>query len=354
MDSRWPALKLLLAGALGAAIFGALLAHVGFDKILRAFSPVSPALLIPCIAMNLASYWLRGIRWRVILGPGGSHLRSRDLLPAVIIGYFINTLIPIRVGEFARAALASKRSGVNIFSGLSSIAAEKVLDVLSVICLASAPILLSPKGLELPPQLLAFAQALSAISAIALLAIPLAVRRRGFLQRLLRGLSARLPRIGRRLAPAMESMIDGLSGMASPASLLSAVALSLAIWALYALVGAAFLKAYGLGLPLSLSLLGMMLFTISFAIPAPPGYAGTFEFYWLLAFVPLGVGADEALAIGFAFHIFSLVFISALGSLAASWAGVSVMELASLKIPDAVPGGPARGAGGDRDRERER
>ncbi|MEM2989021.1 MAG: lysylphosphatidylglycerol synthase transmembrane domain-containing protein, partial [Candidatus Bathyarchaeia archaeon] len=335
MDSRWPALKLLLSGALGAAIFGALLAYVGFDKILRAFSPTSPALLLPCVAMTLASYWLRGMRWRLILGPGGSHLRSRDLFPAVVLGYFINSLIPIRVGEVARAALVSKRSGVNIFSGLSSIAAEKVLDVLSVICLASAPLLLSPRGLELPPQLLAFAQALSAISAIALLAMPFAVRRRGFFQRLLQGLVARLPRIGRRIAPAMESMIDGLSGMASPSSLSSAVALSFAIWALYALVGAAFLRAYGLGLPLSLSLLGMMVFTLSFALPAPPGYAGTFEFFWLLAFVPLGVGADEALAIGFAFHIFSLVLISALGSMVASWAGVSVVDLASLKALDA-------------------
>lgn len=335
MDSRWPALKLLLSGALGAAIFGALLAYVGFDKILRAFSPTSPALLLPCVAMTLASYWLRGMRWRLILGPGGSHLRSRDLFPAVVLGYFINSLIPIRVGEVARAALVSKRSGVNIFSGLSSIAAEKVLDVLSVICLASAPLLLSPRGLELPPQLLAFAQALSAISAIALLAIPFAVRRRGFFQRLLQGLVARLPRIGRRIAPAMESMIDGLSGMASPSSLSSAIALSFAIWALYALVGAAFLRAYGLGLPLSLSLLGMMVFTLSFALPAPPGYAGTFEFYWLLAFVPLGVGADEALAIGFAFHVFSLVLISALGSMVASWAGVSVVDLASLKVLDA-------------------
>ncbi|MEM2339862.1 MAG: lysylphosphatidylglycerol synthase transmembrane domain-containing protein [Candidatus Bathyarchaeia archaeon] len=334
MDSRWPALKLILSGALGAAIFGALLAYVGFDKILRAFSPTSPALLLPCVAMNLASYWLRGIRWRLILGPGGSHLRSRDLFPAVVLGHFINSLIPIRVGEIARAALVSKRSGVNIFSGLSSIAAEKVLDVLSVICLASAPILLSPRGLELPPQLLAFAQALSAISAIALLAMPFAVRRRELLRRLFQGPLTRLPRIGRKIALAMESMIDGLSGMASPGSLSSAIALSFAIWALYALVGAAFLRAYGLGLPLSLSLLGMMVFTLSFALPAPPGYAGTFEFFWLLAFVPLGVGADEALAIGFAFHIFSLVLISALGSMVASWAGVSVADLASLKALD--------------------
>ncbi|MEM2529797.1 MAG: lysylphosphatidylglycerol synthase transmembrane domain-containing protein, partial [Candidatus Bathyarchaeia archaeon] len=232
------------------------------------------------------------------------------------------------------AALVSKRSGVNIFSGLSSIAAEKVLDVLSVICLASAPILLSPRGLELPPQLLAFAQALSAISAIALLAMPFAVRRRELLRRLFQGPLTRLPRIGRKIALAMESMIDGLSGMASLGSLSSAIALSFAIWALYALVGAAFLRAYGLGLPLSLSLLGMMVFTLSFALPAPPGYAGTFEFFWLLAFVPLGVGADEALAIGFAFHIFSLVLISALGSMVASWAGVSVADLASLKALD--------------------
>ncbi|MEM4980386.1 MAG: lysylphosphatidylglycerol synthase domain-containing protein, partial [Candidatus Bathyarchaeia archaeon] len=122
--------------------------------------------------------------------------------------------------------------------------------------------------------------------------------------------------------------------MASPGSLSSAIALSFAIWALYALVGAAFLRAYGLGLPLSLSLLGMMVFTLSFALPAPPGYAGTFEFFWLLAFVPLGVGADEALAIGFAFHIFSLVLISALGSMVASWAGVSVADLSSLKALD--------------------
>ncbi len=320
---------------MGAAIFGALLAHLGFDKILRAFSPTSPALLLPCIAMTITSYWLRGIRWKLILGPKGGDLRYRDLFPAVVLGYFINSLIPIRVGEVARAALVSKRSGMSIFSGLSSIAAEKVLDVLSVICLASVPLLLSPRGLKLPPQLLAFAQALSAISAIALLAMPFAVRRRGFFQRLLQGLAARLPGIGRRIAPAIGSMLDGLSGMASPGSLSSAIALSFAIWALYALVGAAFLRAYGIELPPSLSLLGMMVFTLSFALPAPPGYAGTFEFYWLLAFVPLGVGVDEALAIGFAFHIFSLVLISAMGSLSASWAGVSVMDLASLKALDA-------------------
>jgi uncharacterized protein (TIRG00374 family) len=346
MDLRWLNPKLLLSGILGAAIFGALLAHVGFDKILSAFSPISPIWLLPCVALTLASYWLRGLRWKLILGPRGRHLRSRDLFPAVVLGYFINSLMPIRVGEVARAVLMSRGGGVNLFSGLSSIAAEKVLDVLAIICLASAPILLSSKGLALPPQLLLFAQILGALSAIALLAMPFAIRERAISQRLIEGFIARLPKIGRRLAPAMGSMIDGLSGMASLGSFSSAIALSLAIWALYALLGAAFLRAYGLGLPLSLSLLGMMLFTLSFAVPAPPGYAGTFEFYWLLAFVPLGVGADEALAVGFAFHIFSLALISALGSMIASWIGVNVWDLASLKIP-AGSRAPESGAGRD-------
>jgi uncharacterized protein (TIRG00374 family) len=336
MASRGPAIKLLISGILGAAIFAALLAHVGFEKILRAFSPASPIWLLPCAALNLASYWLRGVRWRLILGPKAGRLRSRDLFPAVVIGYFINSLIPIRIGEVARAAFINKRLGVNIFSGLSSIAAEKALDVLAVVCLASAPILASSAELALPPQLLAFAEALFAISAIALAATPFAIRK----GEALRGLVAKLPWIGRRIAPAAGSIIDGLSGMASLKSLSSSIALSLAIWALYALTGAAFLRAYGLGLPMGLSLLGMMLFTLSFAIPAPPGYAGTFEFYWLLAFAPLGVGADEALPIGFAFHIFSLVSISALGSMAASWAGVGLMDLMSTKIsnPEAPPG----------------
>ena len=59
----------------------------------------------------------------------------KKLFPVVVIGYMANNLLPFRIGEIIRSYYLSRKSGVPIGSGLSSILLEHLLDAMTLLFL---------------------------------------------------------------------------------------------------------------------------------------------------------------------------------------------------------------------------
>jgi uncharacterized protein (TIRG00374 family) len=87
-----------------------------------------------CIA--LVSHYVRAYRWNILLEPLGYQLKTRRTFIAVMVGYFVNNLVP-RLGEVSRCGVLKKNDNVPMTSAFGSVVAERTLDLLILIILAS-------------------------------------------------------------------------------------------------------------------------------------------------------------------------------------------------------------------------
>src|SRR5712671_4490159 len=76
----------------------------GFDfaELRRQVATYSIGWMIPAAFMYCLSFGLRSARWQWILAPI-KPLRYWTVAPILVFGFFMNTVLPARAGEFARA-----------------------------------------------------------------------------------------------------------------------------------------------------------------------------------------------------------------------------------------------------------
>jgi len=90
--------------------------------------------LIPSIFFVYLSFFLRAVRWRIILESSRNISIWRAYHP-MMIGFMINCVLPGRLGEIARPVILQKKESVPFTTGLATVAAERVFDVCLLIVL---------------------------------------------------------------------------------------------------------------------------------------------------------------------------------------------------------------------------
>src|SRR5580765_2154028 len=90
--------------------------------------------LIPSALCTLLGYFVRTVRWQVILS-GAARAPFSTLFPILTMGFATNNVLPGRLGEFWRAYLVGRKRNVRKTSALASIFVERVFDGLTLISL---------------------------------------------------------------------------------------------------------------------------------------------------------------------------------------------------------------------------
>lgn len=97
--------------------------------------------------MGLLSHWIRGYRWKFQLEAMGYQSRTANNFMAVMIGYFVNMMLP-RVGEVSRAASISKFEEIPFQKSFGSILSERALDMILLLIITTITIFLQYNLLE--------------------------------------------------------------------------------------------------------------------------------------------------------------------------------------------------------------
>lgn len=105
------------------------LRQLDFKVVGEAFQQLSPgsiALIILCFSVGAL---LRSLVCWIILG---GKLKYSNVFWAMNLGYLLNTIIPLRLGEFGRAAFLTEKEANNVsyLEVIASIVAERILDLL--------------------------------------------------------------------------------------------------------------------------------------------------------------------------------------------------------------------------------
>jgi uncharacterized membrane protein YbhN (UPF0104 family) len=89
--------------------------------------------LVGCaLAVYYATFPLRSARWARLLREGGADLGWRDLLRILMLGWFVNCLVPAKLGDLYRSYLVKRRFGISLSRTVGVVVAERLLDLIVV------------------------------------------------------------------------------------------------------------------------------------------------------------------------------------------------------------------------------
>ena len=129
MDRR---VSVLVASAiLAAGIIGFMLLRVWGD-LLVAVARGNPLFLVPAVAFSTAGWWLRGGRYRSILGRLGIRAGLAFSTACVLISQTANLVIPARLGDLVRIFILKHENLSGYPTGISSLVIERFFDILTV------------------------------------------------------------------------------------------------------------------------------------------------------------------------------------------------------------------------------
>ncbi len=257
---------------------------------------------------------LRAVRWRVLLGPLAVVPLSATTA-SLLVGYLANNVLPARLGEIVRSHDLGRRTGVSRSTILGTIVIERVVDTMVVVAIAAVAILvLSVRGIVASAVLVGFAvTALLVVGVIAgISAHRLAGRGDVFV-----GFLARWPRV----RDVLRRLQAGLSVASDLRAMAAAVVLSVGSWSFTVLAFAAAAQAVGIEPTMGQAALLAAGTNLATAIPAGPGYVGTFELAAVTIAGSVGIAPEPALAFAILAHATALLLTSAGGAVVLVLAG---------------------------------
>jgi uncharacterized protein (TIRG00374 family) len=242
------------------------------SQLTAALSAADWRLIVPAIVLYFIGVGLRSARWGLLL-PEHS-VKTTTLFRALVVGFTVNNLLPLRMGEVARAYLLSRWCRIPVGSTVASLLVERVLDGLSLaLLLLIALTLLPAPGYLLLVGILAAAGFLTGAALLAL-----AAWRRSAVTAVAARVAGLLPpRFGVRIERLAENFARSLSLVHDPIRLARLLSLSLLAWCFE--LGLFFVLLVSFGLPGSYPLALLVGSAANFAtlVPSSPGYAGTFD-----------------------------------------------------------------------------
>jgi uncharacterized membrane protein YbhN (UPF0104 family) len=100
--------------------------------------------LIVGVGLLVVSLFFRAQRWRIMLQPVYSEIHYWPVYSAMNIGYMINNILPLRMGEILRAYFLGKAEKISKSSVLATIVVERLLDSVAILVLLSITIFFFP------------------------------------------------------------------------------------------------------------------------------------------------------------------------------------------------------------------
>ncbi len=254
---------------------------------------------------------VRTLRWQRLLAPIAA-VPYRHTLGYLLAGYLANNVLPARIGELVRSHYAGDREGISRSTTLGTIVVERVVDLVTVVAIASVAILvLSVRGIVA-------SAVLAGVAVAGLLAVGLAIGIAAHRLPGAEGIAARAERYP-RVREAVARLRDGLRVAGRPRTLVEALLLSAIAWGATILAFAAAGQSVDVQLTIGQAALLASGVALASAIPAGPASLGTFELAAVEIGKAIGVSSSEAFAIGLIAHVSILVVTSIGGVASLAW-----------------------------------
>ncbi|MGD2086161.1 MAG: lysylphosphatidylglycerol synthase transmembrane domain-containing protein [Candidatus Aminicenantes bacterium] len=125
---------ILIFGLVGILLFF-FFRNVNFREVYDSISTINPIYPIVFLLGLYLQFFIRGYRWALILYPRKNRISLLTLYHYTVIGFFLDAIIPGKVGEPAKGILLAREEQIGRSYGLASVVLERLIDSLMIVLL---------------------------------------------------------------------------------------------------------------------------------------------------------------------------------------------------------------------------
>ncbi|TDL51866.1 flippase-like domain-containing protein [Paenibacillus dendritiformis] len=319
-------LKIAL-GVLVSIFFVVILVNnLEWDKIWKDLDNNNYFIILPAIIIQLSSYWIRSVRWKYILS-SMKLMKSSELFPIVAISYMANNILPFRMGEFVRAYLVGKKSGISKTSSFSTIVLEKIYDGISLLFILGITAFIFPFP--------SWVRNMGLISTLVFLgalifAICLVIFRSGTIKVVDRFLKYTPNTVYNSINKLLDRLIEGFEVVKDRKNLIPIAFYSMLIWLMEATLFFAIAESFGFSDTIFIALFVLVIVNLGIMIPSSPGYVGTFEYFVIKSLNVFNITKETAMGYALVLRFAQYLPITLIGFIFMVKEGLSLKGLARL------------------------
>ena len=312
---------------IGGTIFALVLVFLLFRVVLnvdfgRSWELVSTAnvwLLLVGLGAYYLTFPLRSLRWSLILRRVGSPIPYREATEILFLSWFVNCLVPAKLGDLYRAYLLRANRGASISRTVGTIFLERVTDIVVIFALALAAGFWSFRNRNRPEVDFLF---LAGFVVASLLVIFLVVLRfQG------RRVTKYLPA---RVADLWERFHEGSTAAMRPMLLLQVAVITAAVWMLegvrvYFVIRSLDLTAFdlpALNLGISSSIFVALAASLLTVVPLTPAGMGFVQAGIVGVLYLYGVSTEAATAVAITDFVLSTLSVIVIGGVVYATSGI--------------------------------
>jgi glycosyltransferase 2 family protein len=314
--------KKLLFTLLGFALSGIALYVVfrgsfNIDAILEHFTRIR---MVPLI-LSVVFYWggvavIRAYLIRHLLRSVGE-VRPPVAFRYICIGFLVNNVLPLRMGEGARIGGIAKRSNISVASTAGGLVVERLMDLTMAALIGFIAIQIAPI-----PDNVRFVILGAGGVLLGILAVLGTVARKGLKETN----SQRYGKFLRFIWNIIARFSAGFGGLKSPKDVIITFVLAALLWSVA--VGTVLLRLAAFDMEPDLATALVLMAGISLGISVPSAPSGVGVIHWLSAQALIIMGVNEPLALSFAFFNHFVDFVSSSGL------GAACMIIEGYKFSD--------------------
>jgi len=307
--------KKILINLLGALVLSVVLLWVLFNQVplndvLASLNRISFLVLATTFGLYVISNIFRALRFRLITNNSYS---LRYFFDVASVLNMMNVLLPSRTGELSYIYLL-KKSGSKVAESIASLVLARIFDFIAL----SSIFLFSVLFISREPliQNIMWIVAIFML-ALALILIIFIIYEQKFISLakiIFHKLNLDKFNITKALFKKSGELLSSLKIIKSRKAVIHIMAYTYFIWLCYYLISYLVLSSVGFNSPVLVFTVGLTLSVLSSIIPIS-GIAGfgTYEAYWTIIFLSLGIQKEMAITFGFVNHIINLLYVVIIG-----------------------------------------
>ena len=310
MTSQRERFMLMIGVVLGVLFLGLALRDTNMGRIAEALRRVNYWHAIPLLFCMSLFYWIKALRWRMLLTPLQS-VTAGEVFPAMMGGFAGNNLLPAHLGEFVRVYLLGRQLGIGKSTILATIVLERCFDFLTILILLGVTLAFQSSA---PNYLYSAGYFLSGVGlgilAVTILSATYTVQ----MMRVLQSITSFFPKKVRRQSHRQFMLAaEGFQSIRDWRLLIGITWTSLTQWFLMGLCLYHSMVAFQLNVGISAALMTLALIAVGITLPSAPGFFGTIELCFVLALRPYDIASEEALAAAAFYHLLAFASVTSVG-----------------------------------------
>ncbi|MDR2427096.1 MAG: flippase-like domain-containing protein [Endomicrobium sp.] len=300
-------LKILIGCLFSAVLIFLTLRQVNFNESFELIKNANYYILLPGIILYALTYVLRSIRYYFILLPVKSTTVLQNF-PYMMLGFFMNNIIPLRIGELIRAKVTGERLQISRSSTFGTIVIERLIDVIIFVLFFFIIMAVLPFPGFIKKSFYISGAVFGAVLLVLFLISKNETKAVDIISKI--PMPQKIKDISVKL---LGKFAGGLIILRKPKAFSAVLILSVLIWITESLFLVLTASSCGINISVLGGIFVVIIIGIGAIIPTAPGYIGAFEFMGVAALSALSVEKDAAFACIAIYHFLQLMTIFTLG-----------------------------------------